>query len=143
MPSQLVNDRAIDAIVGPQMRARSSSTGMPSRMLSVRMSREVSFRIRRRERRPPEREGVARGAAGSVCVAGIVTTTLSLRREDRLLLRLDVLGNRVHVVRVGQELLDGRDHYSLREVRPRVAVHELRNVFGTGDQVHRLLLADV
>src|SRR5262249_7817705 len=120
--------------------ARSRKIGMPSSRLSVRMSREVSRRKRRRGRRPPDRGGVVRGAAGSTWVAGIVTTILSIRREDGLLLRLDVLGDGVDVLGVVEIRLDRRDHDGRREVGPGIAVHELRNVLCAGDEIDGLLL---
>src|SRR3954452_7594255 len=144
MPFQLVNDSPIEVSVGPQMMARSRRSAIPRKATRITQSRVLNWRNRRnRGPRPPLRGGWVCGAAGSARVAGIVTTTLSLRREDRPLLRLDVLEDAVDVVGVTDELLDRRDHYILREVRAGVAVHELRDVLGAAAHLDGLLLQRV
>src|SRR4051812_25928846 len=118
MPSHRVNDNAIDAMVGPQMIARSRNRAIPIRTTSTSQSRVVKrWNRRRRQPRRPASGGLVGGAAGSVRVAGIVTTTLSVLRVDRLLLCLDVLQDAIDVVRVVEEGVQRRDHDVLREVR--------------------------
>src|SRR5690349_24459817 len=97
IPSQLVNERATEARVGPQTMARSSRTGRPSSTPSTTRSRRVYRRVPRRPVRRPE-------------VNGTVRTPGSFRGEDGLLLPFDVVDQAVHVVGAADEPLDRGDH---------------------------------
>src|SRR5687768_12442740 len=134
MPSHRLNDSTIEPIVGPQMSARSSAMGMPSRTQKTATSRLVN---RRRRRRRPGGAGAAAVWRSGVAVAAEMCATVValLCGEDVLLLRFDALAEAVDVLRVLDELLDGLNHHCGREVRPGVAVHELRDLLGAADQL--------
>src|SRR4051794_38710002 len=104
IPSPDVNDRPTDAMAGDQTKAISSTVGMPH----ITMSTSLSVRVRRLSR--PRRLGAGRPGSSSA------TTVMddpagNLRREDRLLLVLDLLLQARDVVRVLDEVLQRRDHH--------------------------------
>src|SRR3954454_6890666 len=130
-PSQLVNEKMIETIVGNQTKPPTTSIGTPTMRPTVTRSRVPRRTARRRCRRAPT---ASRVGATSTAIAP------RSRLEDRLLLLLDALHEAVHVARVADELLQRRDHDGGREVRPRVAVEELRDVLRRRDQLRGLLL---
>src|SRR5712691_8156925 len=109
------------------------TSGTPTMTATVMESLAPRRTARRLRRTPP----VSRRAAMSIAIAPVY---VSSRAEDRLLLPLDVLDEAVDVVRIVDELLEGRDHHRRGEVRSRVAVEELRDVLGRIDQREALLL---
>src|SRR6266545_7298975 len=93
IPSHDVNDRATDAIAGNQTKAISRIVGIPHITNSTSLSRFV----RRLSR--PRRLGAGRpGSSSATTVIG--DPAGNLRREDRLLLVLDLLLQARDVVRV-------------------------------------------
>src|SRR3954451_3667070 len=95
IPSHVVNDRATDAIAGSQTNANSRNVGIPHITNSTSLSRFV----RRLSR--PRRLGAGRpGSSSATTVIDDPAEIYDLRREDRLLLVLDLLLQARDVVRV-------------------------------------------
>src|SRR3954468_4186065 len=132
-PVHLVKDRKTEPSAGSQMKARSSSSGMPTSSVATTLSRRVS-RIERRRRRRLETGSWVRSSVEDT-IAGRASA------EDVLGLAFGALLERLHVgrTRVVDEALDQLDHRG-RHVRDGVAVHELRDGLLRADRLDRLLL---
>ena len=142
MPFQLVNDSTTEARAGSHTSATTKDVGIAN--MADETVRPVAhgpargLRSSRRSRSRPARVCPVVGASGrdrrcSRPAAGSAA-------EDRHLLLLDALQERVDVVGRLEELLQRRDDHGGREVRPGVAVEELRDVLRLAHQLGRLLL---
>src|SRR6195952_1330615 len=134
-PFHRPNDSTIEATAGNQTRMNSISVGMPIIKAMTTLSRELSLRTRR-----PRASGFSAAAGGvEVCgdaVTGFVSRVVKPSRsggEDRLGLIFQILGHRGGVA-VLEELLQGRNDDGTGEVGPAVAIQELRDGLGRGDQ---------
>src|ERR1700742_736221 len=130
MPFQSVKDSRIVPIAGPHTSPTTTSVGIGTMGATMSRSRPVS-------------EPSWRGLRGGFLAGRVAVAVIGSAPEDRGLLVLDLLGEAVDVVRVADELLQGRDHHGGGEVRAGVAVEELRDGLGLAHQLLALLLQGV
>src|SRR5690348_10921319 len=136
MPCASVKERNTVATAGPQISARSSSSGTTTISVITTRSRFVSVLTDRRRRRL--------GGAAGVAVPALMNALPASRRprsvgEDRLRLRFQLAAHRTVAGRVVQEAVQPVLHDRVREVRTGVAIEELRDVLGVLDDVDRRL----
>src|SRR3954451_8099255 len=144
MPSQRAKLRTTVNSAGSQTSSTTTAAGMPSIRLTTTRSRPEN-RLTLRTRPPRTGPSAVRRRAGRAGVGLVTLIWLApyprpSAGEDGLLLLLEALRQTVDVVRVLDEALEGRDGHRRGEVRPGVAVEELRDVFRLADQLRRLLL---
>src|SRR6185503_9682698 len=140
MPFQLVNDSSTEAIAGNQTRTSTNSVGITVISVTTTRSPPESLRTRFLRAETGVRGPSPGPVSGRGAAVGWAVIARRSRREDRLLLALDALGEPVDVVGSLDELLQRRDHHRRREVGARVAVEELRDLLGAADELHGLLL---